>query len=339
MGISRAQVLSAGSKVAFVYVVSIIVAMGSERIYWYWDGFTAGSVLEISLYYMIPVSVALWSLARLPSFRLSQVILAGAIYAFIVEGVLTPVIYADGPLPFLAAMFVGWHGMVAFVGLFYLTRHWLLSGRTRLLAIVSSVFGSLWGVWAYASAFGDAVEISEKTGSLLGPLEFALYATGVALVLVVGHWLVGFVWPDAWTPSRVGTWVVALLAAAYFAIAVLLAVPWAPVKLGVLLGGTLWMMRKASTADAGTSPTVLDHLVGRVPLRSAAPILLMAVTASTTYAVMWLVGPGTVALGALYWLLVAAQVAGGALAYGWAARESFRSSAIDRPDHPVSTPE
>ena len=197
-------------------------------------------------------------------------------------------------------MFVGWHGMVAFVGLFYLTRRWLLCGRTRLLAIVSTVFGFLWGIWTYASAFGDAVDVSEKTCSLLGPLEFALCAAGVALVLVVGHWLVGFVWTEAWTPSRAGTRLVVLLAAAYSAIAVLLAVPWAPVKLGVLLGVTLWMMRKASTADAGASPAVLDRLVGRVPLRSTAPILLMAVTSSITYAVMWLVGPGKVALGALY---------------------------------------
>ena len=333
---SRKQLTSTGAIAAFVYLTSLIVVMGSERVYWYWAGFTASSIFEIAAFYVVPVAVALWAIALVPARRFHQIVLGSAIFAFVVEGVLTPIIYADGPLPVLASMFVGWHGMLAFVGMWYLTRRWLVAGRTKLLVGVSAGFGSLWGVWAFVAALGDAADLPEGGGTILTPGVFAVYAFGVGVVLAIAHWLIGFVWPARWKPSRTSTWIVVLAAAAYFAVAVLLAVPWAPVKLGVLLAGTYSLMRRRTGQTSADGPTVLDQLAGRISLKSTAPILIAPLTASITYAAMWLIGLPNAALDGLYWLFVMAQVIGGAAAYLWAVRRSLRSLSPRVPDGSAS---
>jgi hypothetical protein len=326
---TRKQLISAGAIAAFVYLSSVIVVMGSERVYWYWAGLTLSSIFEIAAFYAIPTAVTLWALALAPVRRFHQVVLGGAIFAFVVEGVLTPIIYADGPLPVMASLFVGWHGMLAFVGMWYLTRRWLLAGRSKVLAAAGAGFGALWGVWAFVAAVGDPANLAEVTGTVLAPVDFAVYAFGVGVVFVIAHWLIGFVWPSGWKPSRASTWVVALAAAAYFAVAVLIAVPWAPVKLSVLVGGTFWLMRRGAGQTSTDHPTMLDQLAGRVSLRGTAPLLIAPVTAATTYAAMWLISLPDAALGAGYWLLIVAQVVGGAIAYVWAGKRSLETRTND----------
>jgi hypothetical protein len=115
-GTSSNRAVEAGRFAAFVYLVSIIVVMASERVYWYWAGSNLESVFEMSAFYVIPTAGALWAMARTRATKIHHVMLAGAFFAFMVEGVLTPIIYMDGPLVVLAALFVGWHGMLAFVG-------------------------------------------------------------------------------------------------------------------------------------------------------------------------------------------------------------------------------
>ena len=318
-----------GSISAFVYLTSIIVVMGSERVYWYWAGLTAGSVLEMAAFYVVPVAVAVWILALVPARRFHQVVLGGAVFAFVVEGVLTPIIYADGPLPVLASLFVGWHGMVAFVGMWYLTRRWLLAGYTHLVMRASSAFGTLWGVWAFVAAFGDP-ELPGGTGDVLSPGQFTVYALGVGVVFVAAHWLIGFVWPEEWKPGRASTWIVGIVAVTYFAVAVLFAVPWAPAKLGILLGGTYWLMCRAPDGVQANGPTVLDRLSGTISLTSTAPILVAPLMASIAYGAMWLIDAPDAALGGLYWVFVAAQIVGGGIAYTWAARRSLMARSHER---------
>ena len=100
----------------FLYLSALLMVMASERVYWYWGGVTVESVLILAAFYSLPAAAGLWALSLTRSTKLHQVVLAGAIFGFVVEGVITTVVYADGALPVFAAMFVGWHGMVAFVG-------------------------------------------------------------------------------------------------------------------------------------------------------------------------------------------------------------------------------
>lgn len=319
----------------FAYLTSVIVVMASERVYWYWAGLNADSIFVMSTFYLVPTTSALWILAHIRARRIHQVVLGGAIFAFLTEGILTPVIYADGPLPFLASLFVGWHGVLSFVGFWYLIRSWLIAQQTRLLAVASALFGSLWGVWAFAASFTDPPDLMEGGGRILPPGEFAVYAIGVGAVLAVAHWLIGFVWPTGWRPTRVSTWAVALVAIVYFAIGVVPAVLWAPIKLSLLIGGTFWLLRRSAADEQEGEPTIFDRLGGSVRLRDVVAILPMPVMAAATYGAVWAIDPGESASVIVYWVLVTGQVLGGAAAYVWAARRALRRNLSASPEDDV----
>lgn len=337
-GARRRHLARAMSLAAFIYLTATIVVMASERVYWYWAGFNPDSVLFLAAFYLIPTMAGLWALALAPARRVHHVVLAGAIFAFVVEGVLTPIIYIDGPLPVMASMFNGWHGVIAFVGFWYLIRRWLLARQFARIALGSIVFGALWGVWGLASALADPPDLEEAAElgfdpTLLVPGEFALYAVQVGATLALSHWLIGFVWPTGWKPGKVSTRALVVVSALYLSVAVLPAVFWAPLKLAVLIGGTWRLLRRppgpaeaVSTAGAGPSaepePTILDRLAGPVRLRDVALLLMMPATAALAYAAVWQFRTNVAALEAAYWSFVTVQIIIGAAAFIWAWRQT-----------------
>ncbi|NND03153.1 MAG: hypothetical protein HKN91_10230 [Acidimicrobiia bacterium] len=313
----------------FLYLSALLMVVASERIYWYWGGVTVDSILGLTLVYSIPAAAGLWALALTGGRQLHDVVLAGALFAFVVEGVVTPIIYADGPLPLFAAMFVGWHGLVAFLGAWYLVRKWLLGGRVRLLLATSGLTGLAWGAWARAAATAETLDAEEVAAllaegidtSVLTPGEFAIYAGLVGAIFMAGHWLVGYLWPQQWVPGRRSTRVVVLVAIGYMSLAVLPIVIWAPLKLAALVGGTVLLMKRTPTS---TRPSIIAQLYGLVPLRRVLTLLPLPIAASASY---WLVSVAAISensLSGIYWSIVMTQVAGGALAYVWAARRALR---------------
>ncbi len=309
---------------AFVYLSSIIVVMASERAYWFWAGLDFESVFILGAFYLIPAGAGLWAVALTPAKRSYQVVLAGAIFAFVVEGVLTPIIYGDGPLPIMAAMFVGWHGLISFVGFWYLTRTWLVNGETGRLSIVAAAFGSLWGVWAVVSAMADPPDAAEIgfDATLLAPGGFARYALAVGATFAVAHWLIGYVWPVGWRPSKISTWAIAVIAGGYMVVAVLPAVLWAPIKLAALIGGTWWLISLSRKQVPQDEPSIIDKLNGHPRLRHIAPVMLMSLTAALTYTGTWAVRGYEELMGGVYWMLVGAQITVGAGAFIWAGRRA-----------------
>ena len=315
---------------AFVYLTSTILVTASERVFWYWAGFNADSVLFLGAFYLIPTAAGLWVVALAPVLRVHQVVLAGAFYAIVTEGVLTPVIYADGPLPVLAAMFVAWHGLIAFVGFWYLIRRWLLRRDRTQLMVGSMSFGAFWGVWALASALGDPPDAAEALEAdfdvtVLDPTNFGRYALMVGVTLVAAHWLIGFVWPTGWRPTRRATIALLLISGAYFSVAVLPAVFWAPLKLAIMLIVT-WRLLRHQQAPALQTPTILDQLSGRVRLIDCSLLLLMPLTAAVSYALVWPLRDQAQVLTTTYWSLVWIQVLIGFIAYIWAWRRSRTST-------------
>jgi hypothetical protein len=316
------------SVAAFTFLTSTILVMASERAYWYWTGISVDSVLFISVFYLLPAMAGLWTLALTPARRLHQVLLAGAMFAIVVEGVLTPVIYLDGPLPVMAFMFVGWHGLVAFGGFWYLARRLLVEGRRLVLALVSAAFGSFWGVWALAAAIGDPADeegiLDGLDPTVLDPVGFARYAFAVGAVLAIAHWLLGFVWPRGWRPSPRSTRLVWFACGAYMSVAVVPVLFWAPLKLAVMIGGTWWLLRRSRRGVATAEPTVLDSLSGSVSPLSVLPVLTMPAVAALTYWAGWGLPLSEGGLAGIYGALVGLQVIAGGAAFVWAARRAMQ---------------
>ena len=109
-------------------------------------------------------------------------------------------------------------------------------------------------------------------------------------------------------------------------VTVAIALPWAPVRLAVLIGGTWKLLRRQPATQRGESEAVLlDQLAGRVRPRSCAPLLLMPTTAAVAYALMWVTRNSDSFLDVTYWGLIAAQMIGGGIAFVWAWRQARRN--------------
>jgi len=307
---------------AFVFLSSLVMVMASERVYWYLDGISVDSTLTITVFYVIPTTVALWVLGRSPSGSVWWVVPAGAVYAFVVEGVLTPVLYEDGALPVLASLFVGWHGLLGVVCFWYLARRLLLQRRIATLSLGAAVIGVYWGVWSITWLIPGASADFEDPFTTMGPSQFLVYALVVGAILATGHWLLGWVWPASFVPGRVGTVVIVVVTSVYAGIAVLPAVWWAPVKFAALVGVALWVLRR-SRRRAPHAASIVTSLQGRVRATDTLAIMVMPVVASAVYAALWEIAPSDAALEALYEAMNLTQVAAGAAALAWAARRTF----------------
>ncbi|MDJ0924431.1 MAG: hypothetical protein QNJ77_07710 [Acidimicrobiia bacterium] len=314
---------------AFVFLSALLVVTASERVYWYVGGVSLDSILGIAIFYMIPTLAGLWALGSGPSIRLHQVVLAGAIFGFVVEGVLTAVVYEDGVLPIMAALFVGWHGLLSVVAFWYLTRRWLLARRRRSLVIGSAAVGLLWGIWSIVYTLPEASEGFEAGFTTMDPGGFAIYALVVGLAFAAAHYLIGYVWPKQFQPGKWGSRGIVMLLAAYAATAVLPAVPWAPIKFAILVGGSLWLLRRSREAGP-EEPSAIAALQGHVRLRDVVLLLVMPVVSATAYSVVWSMELSTAAVEAIFTTVSLLTVLAGLSAFGWAARCSLRRPAGSR---------
>ena len=316
------------SGLAFVLLSSLLVVTASERVYWYLGGIGFEENFVIALFYAIPTLAALWAIGSGPSSRLHQMVLAGAVFGFVVEGVLTTVLYEDGVFPVLAALFVGWHGLLSVVCCWYLARKWLLERRRRALAIGASAIGLYWGVWSIVYRLPETTEDFDQTFAVMEPGDFALYAFVVGTIFALAHWAIGYVWPDRFRPGRWGRRAIVLLLLFYAALAVLPLVPWAPLKFGVLVGGSLWLLDRSRESTAG-EPSAIELLRGRVAAPDAAILLLAPVFASLGYAAVWELGLSDDAVSGLFAAFSGLQVLAGLAAFIWAARRSLRQPQPD----------
>lgn len=316
------------STLAFGFLTSVIVVMAAERAYWPWGGISVDNLFGIAVFYLLPVAATLWLLAATGASRIEHVVLGGAVLAFLVEGVLTPVIYEDGALPLLAMLFVGWHGLVAFVGFWYLTRRWLLERRVGRLASAAGAFGLYWGLWATTWRLPESREGLEVAEAAPDPVAFAFYALVVGMVLAGAHWLSGFVWPSELRASRGVGIALGVGLIGYHLVAAVAVVPWATVKLVALLAPVVWLLWRTRLDE----PTVFAQLAGHVRPSDTAGLLVMPAVAAAVYALAagWDVGT----IREYFDVLNLAQPLAGTLVLGWAAVRSWRA----RPDRAVAIP-
>lgn len=314
--------VSGARSLIWLLAAAVAACMASERLYWYWGGIDPDSVAVLGAFYAVAVAVAFGVLATVRSSGWRTVVVGGAFFALVVEGIITPVMYEDGPLPVLFLMFVGWHGVLAFGVFIVLFRRLALDRRRFALAMWSVAVGAGWGVWALASSVTDretAEEIALDGGSsdVLAPAAFLEYGLWVAFTLVLAHVAMDRCWPAAgWRMSRTGAVAIAL-ATNFLALALVVpAVVWAPLKLAAI-AWVLWKV--ARRHDTAASPTVVDALAGRIRIRDLAPLVIMPLTAAAGYAALWpLRDHGSMEVA--YWTAIGLQVLVGVVALARAAR-------------------
>ena len=239
--------------VAFVTLTSTIVVVASEKMFWYTGGYTAAGVIELTLFYSLAVLPLLYVMGRYAIDSTGRLVLAAGIFAMVVEGVITPVVYEDGPLPVMFLYFLGWHGLLGVVFTWYTVHRWALLGRRRALAIWSVSLGMAWGIWSTkywrAETIAEQMVENRQEPGLweVGQwtvAKFGLFAYGFTALMIGCHWLLGFVWPRHWKPSRGWTIAVALALMAWLGLWTV-AVPYAPLKFAAFVGILIWLLRRS----------------------------------------------------------------------------------------------
>jgi hypothetical protein len=235
------------------------------------------------LYYAFPVYACLWTIDHFRVRRPAALALVAALYAFLIEGVLTPVLYEGGLLDLtMPAYFVGWHGLLSFVFGWYALRKWLVQGQWGRILAMGFAFGLFWGLWSLTYWLPEAYEEWGVT-SRWSIADFALYAFTFSATLVLSHGLLGRgVWLQEFKPGRVERWGVGLVLVALFVVTVLLVLPLAIFKLAALLGVLFLALRAERVREEEKS--VLSELAGPVKALHLPALLSIPIAATGIYA-------------------------------------------------------
>ncbi len=325
-----------GMRLLFVYVTAVILVFFSEKSYWYIQGF---DILGPALFYFFPTAIFLWSIEQFHVRRLGPLFLSAALYGFLVEGILAPILYQDGLFGWFHVSYtsLAWHAPLSVMFGFYFLRQWLLQANWRWLFSGSAAFGLLWGIWSLTFWLPENVNDADllAEGFDLGIWsvgKFALFAFTITLVLALAHWLIGYFWQKHFSPGKVELGGILLFLAGYFVYGVIIPFPVAWVKLPLLLG-IVWLgLRNGRKQES--APSLFVQLQGKIPITRLLPLLLMPLTAVIIYAAALQLQPSeTVLRDLIYTPIVFVQTAFGWLLFLWGLWVTIRPLRTASPSH------
>jgi len=315
-------------RLIFVLLTSTVLTIFSEKAYWYMQGY---ELVGLVLYYAVPAAACLWAVHFYRVRDHSGMVLIGALYAFLVEGILTPVIYEAGLLdPVMPAYFIGWHGLLGMFFGWYLLRFWLVKKRWQKLLSASFLFGLFWGLWSLTQWLPENIaefEALARAGEPVrpwkwSPQEFTLYALFFTLILMLVHWLLGRdCWKTTFQLSGPGKGILLLTLAGLFGLLVIPVQPLAVIKLIVLLGLVLLPLELQRRKQPRGS--ILVKLEGRIRLHETLPLLAMPAAASLVYWLAYILSPGKVIPELINESAPFIQALIGGAAYLWAAGKTL----------------
>ncbi len=265
-------------RLALAVVTGYIFVYFSELAFWARP--MEGTTLLGALGSLLPYSFAAYVLLALVSaFRvrtLATIFLVGALFGWLVEGVIVQTAYESLPLS-ISFTGLAWHALLTvLVGWWAL--QWALRTSAWHTLWVAALVGIGYGLWAISWW------IEAPPPTLLA--DFAVYTLTSTLALIVAYWLAARLRLTRFAPSRV-EWVLTLLAIlAYFALVTVPQQPLALVTLPPLVAlvlFALWRNRRTETREDALIAlyTAPPPNVGRMLALLAIPL-----TASASYGLL-----------------------------------------------------
>lgn len=230
-----------------------------------------GVLFELSVWYGIAAYFFLWGIVRFGVRGVWGLVLAGAIYGFLTEGVVVSQMYEG--LPFtISWTALGWHVLIDVLIGWYMVRWVLMRNVYWQTAVMAVGLGAFWGVWATWYGGEEA---------LMSAADFTVLAlvTGGAWVLV--NFGFDYLIEADFEPTRWGAGVMGVLTMLFFVVQILLALPWAVLVLPPLLVLTVWGLWRGRSAGAGNH--LLGQMRGRVHWSQMMLLGLMPLTAVVVY--------------------------------------------------------
>lgn len=257
----------------------------SERVFWSFlregDAFAvlAGGWLVYSLFaYLLLAVVRLFRIGTV-----SGLVLAGAFFGWLGEGVYAMTLYGDPSMPFpltIAWTGLAWHGPLSVViGLFGL-RRCLLAASLWPVAGAGAGIGAFWGFWASGWS-------QETPPVIAGAADFLLHAVFATLGLALAQRAIDLGDARRFAPSRTGLGLCGGLVLVFFAAITVPAIPWAPAVLLPLLALLYFALRRNA---AGSGEDALAAIAGPVRLRNMAGLVIIPAAATGAYVILGIVG-------------------------------------------------
>jgi hypothetical protein len=317
------------TRIIFVLLSSAIMVFFSEKTFWHIQGY---AIVELVIFYAIPVGTCMWIIDLFQVQSLSGVVLTGGLFGFLVEGILTPVLYEAGLLDsMMPAYFVGWHGLLSLVFGWYLVRKWLIEGDWKRLLLGSGLFGLFWGIWSLSYRLPESIQEFEsyvQAGEFWLPgawpvEEFAFFALVFTSMLMIGHWLLGRkIWQTEFSLYKweIGILVSVMVFIYYFQ--VFPVVPLGFLKLTVLI--ILVIVPLNVQKQRRANPCVLESLDGEIQFSQTLPLLFIPLAASLVYGLAALIQPPENLLRLSFQSIYTIQMLAGGGFFIWAWVDSFK---------------
>jgi hypothetical protein len=317
-----------------------VFVLGLGAVSWAWsevgfwahfraDDNAAGWVLTWLLYALAAATVAR-VLVRFPARVGASLVLAGALYGWLVEGVVAATVYLAPPFSFIWTG-VAWHGLLTVVVGWWALPRALHRGGSRAVGWCALV-GAVWGLWS-VGWWGAPPD----DGQLAAAPQLGSYVVFVAIV--TGATAAGYGLMSAFSlrpddlRSRTMTIATLVLLGVWGLLVVVLPLPWAPLVLAPLLLLAWASMRRLDTHASNEPPPEVASATPPlgfdpgVPWRQLGPFAALPATAVATYAVLAPFAPASTGSGPFYVVFVAvvgALSVAGAVALAWALWHAWR---------------
>jgi hypothetical protein len=292
----------AGRSALLALAVGYILFFYSESMFWaVWRPEVEPGILVLT---WLAYSFSTWLvLAAIRHWRVDgpwPLLLAGALYGWIIEGIFAMTVYGDPSMPFpftIAWTGLAWHGPISLLLGFHVLGLALREPQPGPTLVIASGLGLFWGVWG----FGWLAE-TPPVGN--DPLVFALNAAGSTALLALAYALVPAGDPAGFAPSRWALMGAIGAVVLFFLFATIPTVETAPFVLLPLLGLLWWGLRRhrarrapGCLLAAHATPVRAGNLLALAAMPAVATAAYVALSAGVapSQAVM----PGTAILTSL----------------------------------------
>lgn len=264
----------------FILATGYTLVFFSELLFWGTASFAA--FVPTWIFYSLAAYLFLAVISRFHVNRIWPLFLAGALYGWLVEGVLVSSVYENLPVS-ISDTGLSWHALITVLIGWYAVRRALSSPRPRRTLPLAAGIGILWGAWMPFWGFLQEPGINSPTLRAMALLS----ATAVPL-LAVSYWLQNKL-AVSWTSHRLETGAIMGLFLLQFFLVIVPAIPLAALTLPLLLFIAYLGLRRhrrlyPQAADftvtlAAPTPTPIRDYLAVLAIIPAALLTFTAVTA------------------------------------------------------------
>lgn len=277
------------ARIAYTFLTGYTLTFYSEWMFWSGRPPSETFFLEAIPTWIAYSFITFLFLTVVTYFRVQSiwaVFLSGAIYGWLLEGVLVQTMYDAFPIQ-ISFTGLSWHALFSIVfGWWWLPRR-LRAGRALLPCLL---FGLGLGLWSIGWWLEPDVAVA--------PLESVfVYNLLFGLLLVPAYVLWSRFDLNQFRPSRIEIAGALMLLVTYFVLVTVPTQPLSLLALPPLLGLVLWALWKIRQRSGD-----IYFPAGSITFKQALPLLLIPVTASLVYAFALTIGLTLPTLQILYWI-------------------------------------